>query len=96
MNRFDLYEWAVQAPAMQARFLRVVHAGGARVLREDFAGPAAIARAWVLLDDSHRAVAIHPVQRVSAGPAPEGAGSAPVCRADPRCPSPPTPASPVR
>jgi len=58
MNRFDLYEWAVQSPAMQARFVRAVHGGSPRVLREDFAGPAAIARAWVLLDESHRAVAV--------------------------------------
>lgn len=58
MNRFDLYEWAVQSPQMQARFVRAVHGGDPRVLREDFAGPAAIARAWVLLDGANRAVAV--------------------------------------
>lgn len=49
-TRFDLYEWCVQAPEMQARFLRALHAGRPRVLVEDFCGPASIARAWALLD----------------------------------------------
>ncbi len=46
-NRFDLYELAVQSPVMQARFLRALHRGLPQVLREDFCGPASIARAWV-------------------------------------------------
>ncbi len=58
MNRFDLYELAVQAPELQARFLRALHGGAPLTLREDFAGPAAIARAWLALDPRHHAVAV--------------------------------------
>ncbi len=58
LNRYDLYELAVQAPDLQARFLRALHRGTPLVLREDFSGPAAIARAWVALDERHRAVAV--------------------------------------
>ncbi len=60
MNRFDLYELCVQAPELQARFVRGLHGGEGRrratVLGEDFAGPAAIARAWVRLDDANSAI----------------------------------------
>lgn len=56
INRFDLYELCVQAPAMQARFLRALHPGRARTLAEDFAGPAAIARAWAALGPAHHAI----------------------------------------
>lgn len=52
LNRFDLYELAVQSPEMQARFLRALHRGTPRVLREDFCGPASIARAWVAMPSS--------------------------------------------
>lgn len=60
MNRFDLYELCVQAPELQARFVRGLHGGEgrrrARVLGEDFAGPAAIARAWVRLDEANTVI----------------------------------------
>ncbi len=66
INRYDLYELAAQSPAHQARFLGALHAAGtdpgagppARVLAEDFAGPASIARAWLDLADDHRAIAV--------------------------------------
>lgn len=58
LNRYDLYELAVQAPKMQAKFLRALHAGQPRTLREDFCGPASIARAWVALDPSRRAIGV--------------------------------------
>lgn len=48
-TRHDLYEWCVQTPTMQARFLSAVHGGSTRALCEDFCGPASIARAWILL-----------------------------------------------
>lgn len=60
MNRFDLYELCVQAPELQARFVRGLHGGEGRrratVLGEDFAGPAAIARAWARLDETNSAI----------------------------------------
>lgn len=58
MTRFDLYEWCVQAPELQARFLRALHPGSPRILIEDFCGPASIARAWCLLDARFRALGI--------------------------------------
>lgn len=56
LNRFDLYELCVQDPPMEARFLAAAHGGHPRVLGEDFAGPGAIARAWVALSPDHRAI----------------------------------------
>lgn len=58
VNRYDLYEMVVQLPEMQARFLRAVHGRDAAVLGEDFCGPASIARAWLLLDDGHKAFGV--------------------------------------
>ncbi len=40
------------------RFVQGVHGGRALVLREDFAGPASLAGAWVDLSRRHRAVAV--------------------------------------
>lgn len=65
-NRFDLYEWCVQTPLMQARFLDALHSqrgdgpgsGSPRVLRDDFCGPASIARAWVTLGPGYHAVGV--------------------------------------
>lgn len=57
-NVLDLYELAVQSADMQARFLRSLHKGQPRVLGEDFAGPAGIARAWLRLDEDHQAIAV--------------------------------------
>lgn len=87
-NRFDLYEWCVQSPLMQARFLDALllprgeakGVGGARVLRDDFCGPASIARAWVTLGPGYRAVGVdsdpEPLNhaRLRAGSIPNGAG----------------------
>jgi hypothetical protein len=58
LNRFDLYELAVQSPLMQARFLRAVHGGRPRTLCEDFCGPASIARAWASLAPDHEALGV--------------------------------------
>lgn len=61
VSRFDLYEWCVQTPIMQARFLDALHGPwqrGPRMLRDDFCGPASIARAWVTLGPSYSAVGV--------------------------------------
>lgn len=57
VNRYDLYEMAVQCPPIEASFLDAVHGESPIVLGEDFAGPAAISRAWLDLDEDHRAIA---------------------------------------
>lgn len=57
VNRFDLYEIAVQCPPIEAAFLDAVHAGKPRVLGEDFSGPAGVSRAWLAMGDDRRAVA---------------------------------------
>jgi len=57
VNRYDLYEMAVQCPPIEAAFLDAVHGESPIVLGEDFAGPAAISRAWLALDQDRRAVA---------------------------------------
>jgi SAM-dependent methyltransferase len=59
---YDLYEWCVQAPLKQATFLDALcgssTGGGVRALRDDFCGPASIARAWLTLPGARRAVGI--------------------------------------
>lgn len=57
INRYDLYEIAVQCPPIEAAFLDAVHGGNPLVLGEDFAGPAGISRAWLDLDEDRLAVA---------------------------------------
>jgi hypothetical protein len=57
VNRYDLYEIAVQCPPIEAAFLDAVHGGSARVLGEDFAGPAGVSRAWLELGDDRLAIA---------------------------------------
>lgn len=57
-DRYALYESAAQDPDRMARFLHAVHGGDPLVLGEDFAGTAAVARAWNRLDDRHSAVAV--------------------------------------
>lgn len=47
MDRWTLYEWCVQSPPDVVALLRRAHGGAARSLTEDFAGSAAIARAWI-------------------------------------------------
>ncbi|MEZ6209658.1 MAG: hypothetical protein R3B46_00205 [Phycisphaerales bacterium] len=46
-NKFDLYEWCVQSPAWQVRFLHALHGQKPVEFGDDFAGPASLARAWV-------------------------------------------------
>lgn len=58
MNRYDLYEAAVQAPARQVRFLEAIHGGSPRVLGEEFSGPASLGRAWVSRHERRRAVCV--------------------------------------
>lgn len=58
LDKFDLYTLCVQDPPRMAEFLGAVHGGAARTLRDDFAGPGAIARAWVAMSRHRRAVAI--------------------------------------
>jgi hypothetical protein len=58
MNPYRLYELSVTNPIPLARFVRAVHAHTPRVLREDFSGTAALARGWLALDQSHRALAL--------------------------------------
>jgi len=64
MDAFDLYEQAVQHPEAEAAFLLRAYrthrpeAPAPTRLREDFAGAAAVARAFVSLDENHRAVAV--------------------------------------
>lgn len=57
-DRYDLYEMAVTDGPRTARFLEAVHAGEPRLLREDFCGSGALARAWASLSPEHRAVCV--------------------------------------
>lgn len=58
MDRFDLYELCTQTPARDVELLRALHGGRPRVLGEDFAGTAALARAWVKAVRGGRAIAV--------------------------------------
>lgn len=60
-DRHELYERAVQSPAMQARFLRALLGPMQRghvTLGEDFSAAGAIARAFLALSPEHRAVCV--------------------------------------
>lgn len=57
-ERFRLYEIAVTNAAMLARFCKAVAPRSARLMREDFSGTGALARAWADLSPNHRAIAI--------------------------------------
>lgn len=63
-HRLDLYRLAVQHPEAEVRFLlrACAHHNGDDAwptrLKEDFAGTAAVAAAWVALDEDHRALAV--------------------------------------
>jgi SAM-dependent methyltransferase len=62
-DSLELYRWAVQDPETHAVLLRIMFDrlgsdGPAEVLREDFAGTAADAVAWVALKPGRRAIAI--------------------------------------
>lgn len=58
MSRHDLYEACVQSPEDAVPLLRAIHGGDPAVLGEDFAGTAALSRAWVLADPDARAIAV--------------------------------------
>lgn len=57
-DRFHFYELAVTNADMLARFCRALHPSTPTTLREDFSGTAALARAWLSLNPSHRAIAV--------------------------------------
>jgi len=58
LDRFALYELAVQQPRQSARFLAALHGRRPVTLGEDFCGAAAISREWVALSPRHRAIAV--------------------------------------
>ncbi len=64
LTRHDCYEHCVQNAPRMAAFLQAVldraapKAPRSPTLREDFAGTAGVARAWLDLDPSHRAIAV--------------------------------------
>lgn len=84
LDRFDLYELCAQSPDAEARFLRAVHGGSPRTLREDFCGPGGIARAWLRLGARQRAIVVdrdpEPLARAMGG----GIGAPADAPADPR------------
>jgi SAM-dependent methyltransferase len=58
MDIQELYELCVQSPAHVVPMLRAIHGGEPRVLGEDFAGTAAVSRAWCATDPGARAIAV--------------------------------------
>ncbi|MBX3356856.1 MAG: hypothetical protein KF745_00355 [Phycisphaeraceae bacterium] len=72
LDRFDLYELCAQAPDQEARFLHAVHGARPRVLRDDFAGPGAVARAWTRIVPRAGAIAVdldpEPMAKCRASP----------------------------
>jgi SAM-dependent methyltransferase len=58
LSRHDLYDLCVTSPRRFVPFLRAVHGGSPRVLREDFAGGAAVAKAWPGMVPKGRAIAV--------------------------------------
>lgn len=70
MNRFDLYELCVTEPNRLARFIVAAHGQQPRILREDFSGTGALARAWPTIVHGGRAVAVdadpRPLARANA------------------------------
>ncbi len=61
LDKHDLYELCVTDGPRLARFLRAVHGHKPSVLREDFSGTAALARAWAATGSSAIAVDIDPL-----------------------------------
>lgn len=58
LDKFDLYTLCVQDPPRMVEFLAAVHGGSPLTLRDDFAGPGAIARAWASQSTRHRGIAV--------------------------------------
>jgi hypothetical protein len=57
-DRHLLYELCTQTPARDVALLRAIHGGAPRLLGEDFAGTAALSRAWVAAVRGGRAIAV--------------------------------------
>ena len=57
VNRFDLYEAAVQSPEVQCRFFRALHGGEPLVLADDFSGAGGLARGWLGLSERYASIA---------------------------------------
>jgi SAM-dependent methyltransferase len=60
MNKHDLYERCVQSPEDMVRLLSAIHAHKPEILAEDFAGTAAVSRAWVAAGGKAVAVDANP------------------------------------
>jgi hypothetical protein len=58
LDPYALYELCVTEPARVVRFIEAVHAGTPRVLREDFSGTGALARAWAASSEFRSAIAV--------------------------------------
>jgi hypothetical protein len=58
LDKHALYELTVQSPRTLVSFLRTIHGAIPRVLGEDFAGTAALSRAWIAAVESGTAIAI--------------------------------------
>lgn len=61
LDKHDLYERCVTDGPRLARFLRAVHGRNRAILREDFSGSAALARAWAASGSPAIAVDIDPL-----------------------------------
>ena len=89
-HKLDLYRLAVQHPQAEAAFLARVYAHynrgrAATLLKEDFAGGAALAMAWVGLSDDHQCDGRGPPRAarlrfgLAAGDESPGASRVPTC-----------------
>jgi hypothetical protein len=58
LDAYALYELCVTEPARVVKFVEAVHPGVPRVLREDFSGTGALARAWAGSAESRSAIAV--------------------------------------
>lgn len=56
--RYDLYERCVQSPERMVPFLRAVHGGDPRVLREDFCGSGGVCREWAAQGPGFEAIGV--------------------------------------
>ncbi len=92
LDAFALYEQTVQSPCALIPLLRHIHGGNPRVLGEDFAGTAALSRAWVTEIESGAAIAIDHDERALSRAA--GVPRVTTFRLDLRAPLPPMPAAP--
>jgi len=61
LTKYDCYQRAAQAPELQARFLRALHAAPRSeplTLAEDFCGAAALSHAWLAAHKHNRAIGV--------------------------------------